>query len=109
MTTQRVPDPGGAALRVPLRPPEQVMRLERMGSFFPTRLSFMPTLIRQMVAEGWRFDRPEVALDENGWGHAVYGVECGARRYSLIAFSQSLEPDRRTDRVIKTAEWSLRR
>ena len=103
MTTQRVPDPGGAALRVPLRPPEQVMRLERMGSFFPTRLSFMPTLVRQICAEGWRFDRPEVALDENGWGHAVYRVDCGSRRYSLIAFSQALEPERRTDRVIAEA------
>jgi hypothetical protein len=103
MTAPRVPDAGGAALLVPLRPPEQVMRLERMGSFFPTRLSFMPTLVRQICAEGWRFDRPEVALDENGWGYAVYRVDCGPRCYSLIAFSQALEPERRTDRVIAEA------
>jgi hypothetical protein len=98
-------DPGTeAGLRVPLRPPEQVMRLERMGSFFPTRLSFMPTLIRQMCSEGWRIAPSEAALDENGFGHAVYRVDCGARRYSLIAFSQALAPERRTDRVI-AEEW----
>jgi hypothetical protein len=91
------------ALRVPLRPPEQVMRLERMGSFFPTRLSFMPTLIRRMRSDGWRLDRPRVELDPDGFGHAVYRVSCSGRSYSLIAFSQPLEPERRTDRVIAEA------
>ena len=40
-----------------LRPPEKVMRLDRMGSSFPTRLSFMRSLIRRMSREGWSFDR----------------------------------------------------
>jgi hypothetical protein len=102
MKAQPDPEPRHA-LRVPLRPPEQVMRLERMGSFFPTRLSFMPTLIRQMCSEGWRFDRPRVELDAEGFGHAVYRVDCGARCYSLLAFSRALEPERRTDRVIAEA------
>ena len=31
-----------------MRSPEKVMRLDRMGSSFPTRLSFMRTLIRRM-------------------------------------------------------------
>ena len=92
-----------AAVRVPLRPPEQVMRLARMGSFFPTRLSFMPTLIRRICAEGWQIDRPRAALDAEGYGHAVYLVRCGARCYSLVAFSQPLDPTRRTDRVIAEA------
>ena len=95
--------PAGKTVRVPLRPPEQVMRLERMGSFFPTRLSFMPALIRQMAVEGWRIDRHVVELDADGYGHAVYRVLCNGRCYSLIAFSQPLEPERRTDRVIAEA------
>ena len=102
MKAQAGPEPR-QELRVGLRPPEQVMRLERMGSFFPTRLSFMPTLIRQMCSERWRIDRPEVALDPEGFGHAVYRADCGERPYSLIAFSQALEPERRTDRVIAEA------
>ena len=40
-----------------LRPPEKVMRLDRMGSSFATRLSFMRSLIRRMTREGWSFDR----------------------------------------------------
>jgi len=34
-----------------LRPADEVMRLKRLGSFFPTRLSFMRSLIRQMADE----------------------------------------------------------
>ena len=32
-----------------LRPPGEVMRLERMGASFPTRLSFMRQLVRRMI------------------------------------------------------------
>ena len=53
---------------VPLRPAEEVMRLERLGSFFATRLSFMPSLIRNMAAEGWRFSRPLFELNDRGEG-----------------------------------------
>lgn len=91
------------ALRVPLRPPEQVMRLERMGSFFPTRLSFMPTLIRRMIAERWRIERTAAALDPEGFGHAIYTADCGPRSYSLVAISRPLDPMQRTDRVIAEA------
>ena len=31
-----------------LRPPEVVMRLKRMGQFFPTRLSFLRVLMRSI-------------------------------------------------------------
>lgn len=79
------------------------MRLDRLGSFFPTRLSFMPTLIRRLRREGWRFDRPVFDLDAEGFGHAVYRVSRGARRYSLIVFSHELAPEDRTDRVIAEA------
>jgi len=40
-----------------MRSPEKVMRLDRMGSSFPTRLSFMRTLIRRMSKENWQFKR----------------------------------------------------
>lgn len=86
-----------------LRPPGQVMRLDRMGAMFQTRLSFMRQLIRRMAREGWRFSRPRFALDDNGFGTAVYTVDTGQRRYSLIAFSHDLAPEQRTDRVIAEA------
>jgi hypothetical protein len=89
--------------RIPLRPAEQVMRLDRMGSFFPSRLSFMPTLIRHMCSERWRLLPGRLELSPEGFGHAVYQVACDGRHYSLLAFSRHLEPERRTDRVIAEA------
>ena len=49
----QVPADAGLALR----PPEAVMRLERMGSFHPTRLSFMRVLLRRIAREGWAIER----------------------------------------------------
>ncbi len=91
---------GGAA---ELRPPGEVMRLSRLGSFFPTRLSFMQSLIRRMNREGWRFSRPLFELDGEGYGRAVYRVELAGRCYSLVAFSQALPDEARSDRVIAEA------
>ncbi len=86
-----------------LRPPDKVMRLARMGCFFPTRLSFMRSLLRQLSDEGAGVDRREWAIDGNGFGHAVYTVPLGDHVYSLVAFSTPLDPDQRTDRVIAEA------
>ena len=41
------------AVEIPLRSPDVVMKLERLGSFFPNRLSFAQTLIRRMATEKW--------------------------------------------------------
>lgn len=88
---------------VGLRPPSTVMRLERMGSFFPSRLSFMPTLVRRMRREGWTVEKGESALDTEGYGHILYHARGPHRTYTLIAFSRQLDADRRSDRVIADA------
>ena len=51
---------------VPLRPPETVMRLDRLGSFHQSRLSFMRTLLRRMKRERWTFSRPVFDIDGSG-------------------------------------------
>ena len=79
------------------------MRLDRLGSTFPTRLSFMRILLRQMAAEDWRLRRTRFDIDGNGFGRAVYTVSSPQHTYSLIAFSQFLDPTERTDRVIAEA------
>lgn len=89
--------------QVALRSPEAVMRLERMGSFFPTRLSFMRTVIRTLQAGQADVRRPVWEIDNDGYGRAVYSVTIGGHVYSLVAFSTRLDPDRRTDRVIAEA------
>ncbi|WP_224826617.1 hypothetical protein [Cognatishimia sp. MH4019] len=86
-----------------LRPPAQVMRLARMGASFPTRLSFLRTLLRRLGAEGARVTRPVWQISDDGFGHAVYSVSLGGHVYSLVAVSTDLPADQRSDRVIAEA------
>ncbi|EBA05489.1 hypothetical protein RB2150_15406 [Rhodobacteraceae bacterium HTCC2150] len=88
---------------VPLRPASKVMRLTRMGASFPTRLSFMRSLIRQLSAEKATVTRPVWEMDNDGYGRAVFSVDLDGDTYSLIAFSNDLDPQNRTDRVIAEA------
>ena len=85
------------------RDPAEVMRLARMGSAHPTRLSFLRVLLRRLKAEKWRFDRPVWEIDAKGVGRAVYRAIGPQRTYSLVAFAHDLPDDMRSDRVIATA------
>lgn len=89
--------------KVQRRKPEQVMRLERMGSFHQSRLSFMRILLRRMRRDCWTFSRPEFDIDAQGVGHAIYAAHTPDRSYSLIAFAHDLPADKRSDRVIAEA------
>ena len=90
--------------QAPLRPPDQVMRLERMGSMFPTRLSFLRVLMRNLAADDAQVTRYIWQIDEQGYGYAVYSVRFGGHVYSLVAVTQELDDADRTDRVIAT-KW----
>ncbi len=94
------PMPAAARFR---RPPSDVMRLARMGSSHPTRLSFLRVMLRRMRDEGWRFDRPVWKIDARGVGRAVYRATGPVRAYSLVAFAHDLPDAMRSDRVIATA------
>ena len=89
--------------QMPLRPPQTVMRLRRMGAAFPTRLSFLRTLMRAMAADEVKVSRPVWHMCGNGFGHAVYTLRFGGFDYSLVAVSTDLDPEMRTDRVIASA------
>lgn len=86
-----------------LRSPDIVMKLARMGSAFPTRLSFMRVLIRRLSEENSKVARNIWEIDADGYGRAVYSVQLGGNTYSLVAFSTALAPENRTDRVIAEA------
>ncbi|RYG91429.1 hypothetical protein EU803_10075 [Loktanella sp. IMCC34160] len=85
------------------RPPSVVMRLARMGSAHPMRLSFLRVLLRRMQSGAWTFDRPVWDVDNKGVGRAVYRAVGPDRTYCLVAFSHDLPDDMRSDRVIATA------
>ncbi|MEL7154654.1 MAG: hypothetical protein AAFN51_12855, partial [Pseudomonadota bacterium] len=89
--------------RATLRPPEQVMRLSRMGNFHPMRLSFMRILLRRVKAEGWTVSRPVWSIDDKGVGRAVYTATGPERSYSLVAYAHDLPDHLRSDRVIAEA------
>ena len=80
------------------------MRLDRMGCFHQTRLSFMRTLLRSIGSQRWRFRRTRWDVDKKGTGIAVYQIEGPHRIYSLICYANDLPPEIRSDRVIAT-EW----
>ena len=83
-----------------LRPPHQVMRMERMGVAFQSRISFSRILLRRMQREQWQIERRKFSLDDHGYGTAVYTAVGPHRAYSLVAFSDHLNDSARTDRVI---------
>lgn len=88
---------------VPLRTPDTVMRLARMGAMFPTRLSFLRTLMRALAADKVLVKRTVWQMDAAGFGDAVYQLRFGGYDYALVAVSTDLPADQRTDRVIATA------
>lgn len=89
---------------VQLRPPGQVLRLDRMGSMHQTRLSFMRVLLRRFASEKWRVERTHWDIDNKGVGVAVYACKGPDRTYSLVVFAHDLDPSKRSDRVI-AEEW----
>lgn len=88
---------------VPLRSPDTVMRLARLGSFHQSRLSFMRVLLRRLASERWTFDRVRFDIEEPGVGVAVYEARGPQRTYSLVAFAHDLPAEQRSDRVIAHA------
>ncbi len=86
-----------------LRPPSAIMRLDRMGSFFPTRLSFLRSLLRDLAAGGAQVEQTFWELDAAGYGDAVYTVSLDGKPYSLICYASPLDDEDRTDRVIAEA------
>jgi hypothetical protein len=86
-----------------LRPPDVVMKLDRLGAAHQTRLSFLRATLRRLHQEKWRFTRPRWDIGADGVGVAVYAAEGPDRTYSLVCFSHDLDPSMRTDRVIAEA------
>ena len=89
-------------MQIDLRKPELVMKLDRLGSFHQSKLSFLRSFIREF--KNWEFTTEKFTLDKQGFGHIVYVVNNGQKQYSLICFSNHIEDNERSDRVIAT-KW----
>jgi hypothetical protein len=97
---------GGGAQALRLRPPHLVMDLARLGSLHQSRLSFMRSLVRKIMREGWRIEPRRFELDAEGYGTVIYRIQTTGDLFSFVLFSQYLAPDKRNDRVI-ASEWDL--
>ncbi len=88
------------AVEIPLRSPDVVMKLERLGSLFPNRLSFARTLVRRMAKENWCITKEKFDLDNRGIGTAIYKINTPITPVWFVVFADDLEASERTDRVI---------
>ena len=89
-----------------MRPESQAMELSRLGALHSSTLSFMRTLIRRIMDEEWRIAQQQFALDDEGFGTAIYRVETLNGVFSFVLFSNRLADEDRNDRVIAT-RWDL--
>ena len=74
------------------------MKLSRLGSFHQSKLSFLRSFIREF--KNWDYRNNLFELDPKGNGIAIYSFSRKGRVYSLVCFSQYIDPDERSDRVI---------
>jgi len=89
-------------LNIQFRDPTEIMKLSRLGSFHQSKLSFLRSFIREF--KDWSYKRNIFDLDKNGYGTAVYSLEKDQKSYSLVCFTQHINPEERSDRVIAT-KW----
>ena len=89
-------------INIKLRDPNEIMKLSRLGSFHQSKLSFLRSFIREF--KSWEYKRNVFELDDDGYGVAVYSFEKNKINYSLICYSQYINPNERSDRVIAT-KW----
>ncbi|MGB1250067.1 MAG: hypothetical protein ACPG8W_05495 [Candidatus Promineifilaceae bacterium] len=83
------------------------MKLDRLGAFHQTRLSFVRSLMRKVMDEQWQITRTRWDLDDAGFGTAIYRVVATAgERYSAVFFANYIPDEKRTDRVI-AEEWDV--
>ena len=76
------------------------MTLNRMGSRYPSRLSFSRSMLRTMIKDKWKVTRSKFDLDKKGYGTVIYEIDIANEIYSLVCFSRFLSDKDRTDRVI---------
>ncbi len=80
------------------------MRLARMGSRYPSRLSFSRSMLRRLIHDKWKIKKSRFDLDKDGYGTVVYEIIINNDTYSLVCFSAFLDDKDRSDRVI-ASKW----
>lgn len=90
----------------PLRHPADVMKLDRLGSFHQTRLSFSRQLIDELISNNWKTEIIKWNINSLGTGNAVIKIYSKQKIYSLVVFCHQINDDERSDRVI-AEKWDM--
>ena len=89
-----------------MRQPSKVMKLQRLGSFHQSRLSFTRQLIKELQCNKSQFEISEWNIDQNGFGNAVIQTVFNNNTFSLVVFCHSIDDEERSDRVI-AEKWDM--
>ena len=89
-----------------LRKPSKVMKLDRLGSFHQTRLSFCRQLIDQLRDKKWTIKISKWNIDEKGIGNAIISSAQGENKFCLVVFCHPISDQDRSDRVI-AEKWDM--
>ena len=87
-----------------VRENDNYMKLSRMGSRYPSRLSFSRSMLRRLINDNWEIHKSKFDLDKDGYGTVVYEIIINKQTYSLVCFSAFLDDKDRSDRVI-ASKW----
>ncbi len=87
-----------------VRDKDNFMKLSRMGSRYPSRLSFSRSMLRRLINDKWEINKSKFDLDKDGYGTVVYEIIINKDIYSLVCFSAFLDDKDRSDRVI-ASKW----
>ena len=87
-----------------VRENDNYMKLSRMGSRYPSRLSFSRSMLRRLINDNWEIHKSKFDLDKHGFGTVVYEIIINKQTYSLVCFSDFLDDKDRSDRVI-ASKW----
>ena len=86
--------------------PNDLMKLDILGSFHSTRLSFSRQLINEIFKKQWVFNILDWKINNKGKGSSIITVNTHENIYSLIVFAHSISDEERSDRVIAD-KWDL--
>lgn len=82
------------------RPADVALDPAQMGAARATRHSFNRSFLRAAARERWSVERTTWEVDGVGRGRFVYRITAPGHLFHLVGFTQVLNQDQRTDRVI---------
>ena len=74
-----------------IRPPSQVMKLDRLGSFHQCRISFMRQLLRRINSEKWTYARQLWKINKEGYGQGLFSGMLNKYRLKLSFMNDGVE------------------